>query len=152
MIEKVTLEDTTFAPPPARFEAGTPPITEAIGLAAACDWLGGIGFAAIERAERELYAYAEARLDEIPGLRRIGRAPDRATVLSFTMGEAHPADIANILDMEGVAIRAGNHCAQPVMARFGIPATARASLGVYTTREDIDRLAAALRKAADIFA
>jgi cysteine desulfurase/selenocysteine lyase len=152
MIEKVTLEDTTFAPPPARFEAGTPPITEAIGLAAACDWLSALGLDAIERAERELYAYAEARLDEVPGLRRIGRAPERATVLSFTMGEAHPADIANILDMEGVAIRAGNHCAQPVMARFGIPATARASLGVYTTRDDVDRLAAALRKAAEIFA
>jgi cysteine desulfurase/selenocysteine lyase len=151
MIEKVTFERTTFAPPPARFEAGTPPIVEAIGLAAACDWITAIGFADIEAHERELFAYAEARLAEIPGLRRYGTAPDRCTALSFTMPGAHPADIANILDMEGVAIRAGHHCAQPVMQRFGIGATARASLGIYSNREDIDRLAVALRKVAELF-
>ncbi len=152
MIEKVTFAGTTFAPAPARFEAGTPPIVEAIGLAAACDWLSAIGLDAIEANERELFAYAEAALDQVAGLRRIGRAPERSTVLSFVMDGAHPADIANILDMEGIALRAGNHCAQPVMARYGIPATARASLGVYTTRDDIDRLVAGLRKVAEIFA
>lgn len=151
MIEKVTFEKTTFAPPPARFEAGTPPIVEAIGLATACDWLSAIGWADIHTAERDLYAYAEMRLAEIPGLRRIGTAPQRSTVLSFTMPNAHASDISSILDLEGVAIRAGHHCAQPVMQRFGVTATARATLGVYSTREDIDRLAAGLRKVAELF-
>jgi cysteine desulfurase/selenocysteine lyase len=90
-------------------------------------------------------------LAEIPGLRRIGTAPERATVLSFTMPNAHASDISSILDLEGVAIRAGHHCAQPVMQRFGVPATARATLGIYSTREDIDRLAAGLRKVAELF-
>ena len=152
MIEKVSFERTTFAQPPARFEAGTPPIVEAIGLAAACDWLKAIGLARVKATERELYAYAEAKLAEIPGLRRIGTAPERSTVLSFTMPGAHASDISSILDLEGIAIRAGHHCAQPVMTRFGIPATARASLGIYSTREDIDRLAAGLRKVGDLFA
>jgi cysteine desulfurase / selenocysteine lyase len=151
MIEKVTFEKTTFAPPPARFEAGTPPIVEAIGLATACDWLSAIGWADIHAAERDLYAYAEAKLAEISGLRRIGTAPQRSTVLSFTMPNAHASDISSILDLEGVAIRAGHHCAQPVMQRFGVPATARATLGIYSTREDIDRLAAGLRKVAELF-
>lgn len=151
MIEKVTFEKTTFAPPPARFEAGTPPIVEAIGLAAACEWLSAIGWADIQAAEHALYTYAESKLAEIPGLRRIGTAPQRSTVLSFTMPNAHASDISSILDLEGVAIRAGHHCAQPVMQRFGVPATARATLGVYSTREDIDRLAAGLRKVAELF-
>ncbi|MBA3700367.1 MAG: cysteine desulfurase [Planctomycetes bacterium] len=151
MIEKVTFEKTTFAPPPARFEAGTPPIVEAIGLATACEWLGSLGWADIHAAERDLYAYAEAKLAEIPGLRRIGTAAERSTVLSFTMPNAHASDISSILDLEGVAIRAGHHCAQPVMQRFGVTATARATLGVYSTREDIDRLAAGLRKVAELF-
>ncbi len=151
MIEKVAFTGSTFARPPARFEAGTPPIAEAIGLAAACDWLSALGWDAVEAAERELYAYAETQLATIPGLKRIGTAPDRCTVLSFTMPGAHPADIAAVLDMENVAIRAGHHCAQPVMTRFGIPATARASLGVYTTREDIDRLTTGLRTVAKLF-
>jgi cysteine desulfurase / selenocysteine lyase len=151
MIEKVTFERTTFAAPPARFEAGTPPIVEAIGLATACDWLSAIGWADIHAAERELYAYAEGRLAEIPGLRRIGTAPQRATVLSFVMPNAHASDISSILDLEGVAIRAGHHCAQPVMQRFGVPATARATLGIYSTRDDIDRLAAGLHKVAELF-
>lgn len=151
MIERVTFARTTFAEPPARFEAGTPPITEAIGLAAACDWLSAIGWDAIAGAERELYAYAEAQLATIPGLRRIGTAAERTSVLAFVMPGAHAADIASVLDMEHVAIRAGHHCAQPVMERFGVPATARASLGIYTTREDIDRLTIGLRKAAELF-
>jgi cysteine desulfurase / selenocysteine lyase len=144
MIERVSYAGTTFAKPPARFEAGTPPIVEAIGLAAACDWLSGLGWDAIAAAERDLFAYAEAGLATIPGLRRIGTAADRCTVLSFTMPGCHAADIAAVLDMEHVAIRAGHHCAQPVMERFGVPATARISLGVYTTRADIDRAVAAL--------
>jgi cysteine desulfurase/selenocysteine lyase len=152
MIERVSFSGTTFAKPPARFEAGTPPIVEAIGLAAACDWLQGLGLDAIHRAEQDLYAYAETRLAEVPGLRRIGTAPQRASVLSFVLPGCHAADISTLLDMQGVAIRAGHHCAQPVMQRFGVPATARISLGVYTTREDIDRAAAALVKAAGMLA
>ncbi len=152
MIETVTFEKTTFAPPPARFEAGTPPITEAIGMAAACAWLQEIGLARIAAAERELFAYAEARLAEIPGLRRIGTAPERSTVLGFVMPGAHAADISSILDMEGVAIRAGHHCAQPVMRCFGVPATARASLGIYSTRADVDRLIVGLGTVARLFA
>jgi cysteine desulfurase / selenocysteine lyase len=151
MIEQVTIARTTFAAPPARFEAGTPPITEAIGFAAACDWLLALGLDQVREAERALYASAEARLAEVPGLRRIGTANERSTVLSFTMPNAHAADIASILDLEGVAIRAGHHCAQPVMARYGVPATARASLGVYSTRDDIDRLVAGLLKVAQVF-
>jgi cysteine desulfurase / selenocysteine lyase len=151
MIDKVTFARTTYAPPPARFEAGTPPFVEAIGLATACDWLRGLGMAAVHAAEQELFAYAEARLGEIPGLRRIGTAPARSTVLAFTMAQAHPADIANILDLEGVAIRAGHHCAQPVMERFGVTATARASLGIYSTRADIDQLVTGLRTVARLF-
>jgi len=150
MIERVTIARTTFAAPPARFEAGTPPIVEAIGLAQACAWLMSLDRAAVERHERELFAYAETRLAEIPGLRRIGTAPDRSSVLGFVITGVHAADLANILDLEGVAVRAGHHCAQPVMDRFGVPATARASLGVYSVRDDIDRLAAGLRKAVDI--
>lgn len=152
MIEKVTFERTTFAPPPARFEAGTPPIVEAIGFAAACEWLMAIGLDRIHAAERELYAYAEARLAAVPGLRRFGTAPERSSVLAFLLPGAHAADISTLLDLEGIAIRAGHHCAQPVMTRFGVPATARASLGIYTTREDIDRLATALVKVAGMLA
>lgn len=140
MIEKVSFAGTTFAKPPARFEAGTPPITEAIGLAAACDWLASVGWNAIEAAERELFSYAESRLAEVPGLRRFGTAAERCTVLAFTLPNCHAADIAAILDQEHIAIRAGHHCAQPVMDRFAVPATARASLGVYSTTSEIDRL------------
>jgi cysteine desulfurase/selenocysteine lyase len=152
MIERVSFEGSTYAQAPARFEAGTPPITEAIGLAAACDWLSALGFANLHAAERELYAYAEQRLAEIPGLRRFGTAAQRNTVLSFLLPNCHAADISAILDMEGVAIRAGHHCAQPVMTRLGVPATARATLGVYNNHEDIDHLVKALHKAARLLA
>ena len=152
MIEKVTLSHSTYAPPPARFEAGTPPIVEAIGFGAACQWLSEIGMDAVAAHERELFPFAEALLADIPGLRRIGTAPERATVLAFVMRDAHASDIANIMDMEGIAVRAGHHCAQPVMDRFGVPATARISLGCYTTREDLERAAAGLRKVAELFA
>jgi cysteine desulfurase / selenocysteine lyase len=151
MIERVTFASTTYAKPPGRFEAGTPPIVEAIGLAAACDWLSALGWDAVEAAERELYAYAEALFAELPQLRRIGTAADRSSVLSFVLPGAHAADLASVLDMEHVAIRAGHHCAQPVMDHFGVPATARASLGVYSTKADIDRLGVGLRTAIKLF-
>ena len=152
MIERVTLQGSTYAEPPARFEAGTPPIVEAIGFGQACAWLQSVGMAELSAHERSLYPYAEELLADIPGLRRIGTAPDRATALSFVMADAHAADIASILDMAGIAVRAGHHCAQPVMDRFGVPATARISLGCYTTREDLDAAAVGLRKVAEIFA
>jgi cysteine desulfurase/selenocysteine lyase len=151
MIELVSFAGTTFAKPPARFEAGTPPIVEAIGLAAALDWLLALDRPAALAHEQAVFTYAEERLASIPGLRRIGTAPERAGVLSFVMQGAHAADLAAVLDMDGVAIRAGHHCAQPVMERFGVPATARASIGIYTTRADIDRLAEGLIKAARLF-
>ncbi len=149
MIERVSFERTTFAKPPARFEAGTPPITEAIGLAAALDWLMALGMAEVAATEHDLYTYAERRLAEVPDLVRYGQAPERSSVLAFLLNipGAHAADISSLLDMQGIAIRAGHHCAQPVMTRFGVPATARASLGVYTTRDDIDRLVEGLVKA-----
>ncbi len=151
MIERVTFEKTTYAKPPGRFEAGTPPIVEAIGMAAACDWLMNIGFDAIAKKDEALFAYAEEQLAQIPQLKRIGQAAERSTVLSFTMQDAHASDVSNILDMEGIAIRAGHHCAQPVMDRFGIPATARISLGIYNNQDDIDRAVVALKKVADLF-
>lgn len=152
MIERVTFAKSTYAPPPARFEAGTPPIVEAIGLGEACRWLRDVGLERIHAHEQSLHAYAEELLTTIPGLRRIGTAPERGGVLAFTMPGAHAADIAAILDMEGVAIRAGHHCAQPVMDRYGVPATARISLGVYTSREDLDAAARGLRTVARLFA
>lgn len=151
MIERVSFAGTTYAAPPARFEAGTPPICEAIALATALEWLMALDRAAVQAHEAALFAYAEERLAAVPGLRRIGTAAHRAGVLSFTLPGAHPADIANVLDMEHVAIRAGHHCAQPVMERFGVPATARASLGIYSSRADIDRLYAGLMTCVRLF-
>jgi len=152
MIERVTIERSTYAPPPARFEAGTPPIVEAIGFGQACRFLMQQDMNTVAAAEAELYSYAEAQLDDLPQLRRIGRAPQRCTVLAFVMGDAHASDISSILDMQGIAVRAGHHCAQPVMDRFGVPATARISLGLYNTRDDIDAAIAGLRKVAEIVA
>lgn len=152
MIDRVTFKKTTYAKPPGRFEAGTPPIVEAIGMAAACDWLMNIDLEAIAKKDEDLFSYAEKSINTIPGLRRIGMAEQRSTVLSFIIGDAHASDISNILDMEGIAIRAGHHCAQPVMDRLGIPATARISLGIYNNYHDIDRAAAALEKVSELFA
>jgi cysteine desulfurase / selenocysteine lyase len=151
MIERVSFAGTTYAAPPARFEAGTPPICEAIALGTALEWLMALDRDAAQAHEAEVFAYAEARLATVPGLRRIGTAAQRACALSFTLPGAHPADLANVLDMHHVAIRAGHHCAQPVMERFGVPATARASLGLYTTRADIDRLHAGLMACVRLF-
>ncbi len=151
MIERVSFAGTTFARPPARFEAGTPPITEAIALATALEWLMALDRAAVLAHEEDVFRYAEERLATVPGLRRIGTAAHRAGALSFILPGSHPADLASVLDMENVAIRAGHHCAQPVMERFGVPATARASIGIYTTRADIDRLHAGLLTCVRLF-
>ena len=150
MIERVTFEQTTYAPPPSRFEAGTPPIVEAIGFATACDYLMGLGMEKVAQREHELFAYAEGLMAEIPGVKRIGQAAERGAVLSFVVDGAHASDVSQILDAQNVAIRSGHHCAQPTMDFFGVPATARISLGVYTSHDDIDRAMAALRKAVDL--
>ncbi len=140
MIESVTFEKTTFAKAPRKFEAGTPPIVEVIGLGEAIDYLNRIGMAAIGAYENSLLAYATAQLEALPEVRIIGTAPAKASVLSFEIEQVHPHDIGTLLDREGIAIRAGHHCAQPVMERFGVPATARASFSFYNTREEVDKL------------
>jgi cysteine desulfurase/selenocysteine lyase len=146
MIETVTLEGSTFKPPPARFEAGTPAIVEVIGLGAAIDYMAAIDPAAIEEREQDLLAYAMDGLDGM-GLRFYGMAEDKAGIISFTADWGHPSDIATILDQGGVAVRAGHHCCQPLMRRFGIEATVRASLGLYSDENDIDQLVEGLAKA-----
>jgi len=150
MIRTVSFEGSTWAPPPTRFEAGTPNIGGAIGMEAAVDYVNGLGMEAIAAYEDELLVYATEQLSEIEGLRLIGTAPQKVSVLSFVMADAHPHDIGTILDMEGVAIRTGHHCAQPTMARYGVPATARASMAFYNTREDVDALVAALHKVKEV--
>jgi len=152
MIERVTFEKTTFQAPPQRFEAGTPPIVEAIGLGAAIDYVSDLGMAAIAAHERELLRYATARLAEVGGVRLIGTAPEKAAILSFVIDGIHPYDTAAVLDRAGVATRVGQHCAEPLMDRFGIAGTVRASLGLYNTRAEIDVMVAALEKAKAVFA
>ena len=151
MIESVTFEQTTFKAPPHRFEAGTPDIAGAIALGAAIDYLDGIGLDRIAAWERELTSYATTSLEEIPGLRIIGTAHEKVGVISFVLDAAHPHDVATVLDQEGVAVRAGHHCAQPVMDRFGVPATTRASFSLYNTREEVDVLVHAIHKAQELF-
>jgi len=151
MIEQVSFEKTTYNTPPHKFEAGTPNIAGAIGLGAAIDYVNGIGLDAIAAHERMVFDYAWQRLQEVPGLDIVGRATNHASLISFVMDCAHPHDIGTILDREGVAIRAGHHCAQPVMDFFDVAATARASFGLYNTREDVDALVQALLKVRDIF-
>jgi len=151
MVHTVTFERTTYAPPPHRFEAGTPFIEGAAGLAAAIDYLSALGLPAVAGWESELLALATARLAEVPGLRIVGTARAKAAVVSFTMEGIHPHDLGTILDREGVAIRAGHHCAQPVMAHFGVPATARASFALYNTAAEVEALAAALVRARELF-
>ena len=151
MIREVTFAKTTFAAPPARFEAGTPHIAGAIGLAAAVAWLRNLDWASIRRHEDTLLAHATSRVGELPGVRLIGTAPDKAGVLSFVLTGIHPHDIGTILDGEGIAVRAGHHCAQPVMDFFGVPATARASFALYNTIEDVDHLVAGIRRVQEIF-
>jgi cysteine desulfurase/selenocysteine lyase len=151
MIGRVTFERTTFADLPYKFEAGTPHIAGAIGLAAALDYLTAIGIERVAAYEDELLKYATGALTQVPGLRLTGTAPAKASVLSFVLGDVHPHDVGTILDREGVAVRAGHHCCQPLMARLGVPATARASLALYNTREDVDALVAALRTVREVF-
>lgn len=151
MIDKVTFAQTTYAAPPARFEAGTPPIAEVIGLGAAIDWMQGIGIAAIRQHEESILHYAVERLSSIAGLHIVGHPAERGALLSLTLDCAHPHDAAMILDEECVAVRSGHHCAQPVMDRFGLPATLRASFGAYTMPWEIDRLESALRRVIAIF-
>jgi len=147
MIASVTFEKTTWNELPYKFEAGTPNIAGAVGLGAAVRFVSGVGFEAIEAHERALLAYGTEALSALPGLKLIGTAPRKASVLSFVMDGLHPHDIGTVVDREGVAIRTGHHCAQPVMDRFGIPATARASLAMYNTTQDVDTLVAALERA-----
>ncbi|MBI1318549.1 MAG: SufS family cysteine desulfurase [Candidatus Hydrogenedens sp.] len=150
MIDRVEFSESTFEDPPYRFEAGTPPIAEVIGLGEAIDFLHDIGLEAIEAWDQALLAYATARLSAIPGLRFVGEAEARSGLVAFTIDGMHPFDVASILDRKGVAVRAGHHCAQPVMRHFDVPATLRASFGVYTVPEDIDTLAAGLELARDM--
>ena len=151
MIERVTFERTTYAPPPARFEAGTPPIAAAVGLHAAIDYVASFDPAAVSAHERDLLAYATERLGALNSIRLYGTAPGKAAIISFTMDGVHPHDIGTILDMAGVAVRVGHHCAQPLMDHFDIAGTVRASFGLYNTRADVDRLIDGLDEVREIF-
>ena len=151
MISSVTFAKTTYNDLPFKFEAGTPDIAGAIALGAALDYITNLGMDRIAAHESELLAYATDAVGAIPGIRLIGTAHDRAGVLSFLLDNVHPHDLGTILDREGIAIRTGHHCAQPVMERFGIPATARASFAVYNTKEEIDALVAGIRTAHEVF-
>ncbi len=151
MIRTVSFARTTYAPPPHRFEAGTPAIEAAIGLGAALGYLTAIGLPAVAAWEAGLLALATERLAAVPGLRLIGTARHKAAVLSFTMAGIHPHDVGTVLDQQGIAVRAGHHCAQPVMEHFRVPATSRASFGLYNTREEVEALAAALHRTRELF-
>lgn len=151
MILSVSFERTLYAAPPAKFEAGTPPIVEVIGLGAALDWLAAKDVATLGAYEETLRAAAEQALSELPGLRIIGTAPHKAAVISFTLDGIHPHDAGTVLDQHGVAVRVGQHCAEPVMRRFGVPATIRASFAAYNDPDDIARLVAAVRATQELF-
>jgi cysteine desulfurase / selenocysteine lyase len=151
MIASVSFEGSTWNELPYKFEAGTPNIEGGVGLGVALDYIASVGFDAIVEHERALLAYGTSLLESIPGVRMIGTARDKASVLSFVMENIHPHDIGTIVDREGVAIRTGHHCAQPVMDRFGVPATARASLAMYNTQDELDALGRALHKVAEVF-
>ena len=153
MIRKVTKERITWASVPARFEAGTPPIAEAIGLGAAIEWLDAVGLDAAHAHEAEVGAYALERLAEVPGVRIFGppAGDDRVGIVSFDVDGVHPHDVSEILDRHAIAVRAGHHCAQVLMDRLGVAATTRASLAVYNTREEVDRLVEALHDVRRVF-
>jgi cysteine desulfurase/selenocysteine lyase len=151
MILSVTFERTLYNGLPYKFEAGTPDMAGAVGLGATVDWLEGLDWAAVHAHEQDLLEYGTRRLQEIPGLRLVGTAPEKAGVLSFVLEGVHPHDVGTILDREGIAVRAGHHCAQPVMKRFGVPATVRASLALYNTRGEIDALVAGLHRVREMF-
>jgi cysteine desulfurase/selenocysteine lyase len=151
MILSVTFEKSTFNHIPYKFEAGTPDIAGIVGLGAAVDYLEALDLDAVAMHEHDLLEYATECLSEIPGLRIIGTAEQKAAVVSFVLDGIHPHDIGTILDQEGIAVRTGHHCAQPVMQRFGVPATARASIGLYNVREDIDALVRGVAKVQEVF-
>ena len=151
MISSVTFERTTYNEVPHKFEAGTPHIAGVVGLGAAVDFIESVGFSAIAEHERQLLAYATAALEAVPGLRLIGTAPEKASILSFVLDGVHAHDIGTVVDTQGVAIRTGHHCTQPVMERFGVPATARASLAMYNTTTEIDQLVTALATVREVF-
>jgi len=152
MIHEVFEDRITYGEPPHRFEAGTPPIVQAIGLGAAIDYVNSIGKARIRTHELEVVQYAHERLREINSLRIIGNARDKGAIVSFEMKGAHPHDVATVIDRAGVAVRAGTHCAMPLLARYGVTATCRASFAMYNTKEEVDALAASLMKAQEFFA
>ncbi len=152
MISSVTFEKTLYNRLPHKFEAGTPHVSGALGLGAALDYVKSIGIERIARHEKQVLAYGTRRLLEIPGLRLIGTAREKEGILSFVLEGVHPHDVGTILDQEGIAIRTGHHCAQPLMERFGVPATARASLALYNTMEEMDALAGGLQKVREVFA
>jgi cysteine desulfurase/selenocysteine lyase len=151
MIETVTFDNVTYGVPPQRFEAGTPPIVEAIGLGAALDYMEQIGRAAIHAHEADIAAYAAKRLPEVPGITQFGTAPGKGAVFSFEIKGAHAHDISTVIDRAGVAVRAGTHCAQPLLSRYGVTSTCRASFALYNTRAEVDALIAALERAAHLF-
>ncbi len=151
MILSVSFTETTYNVAPHKFEAGTPDVGSAVGLGAAIDWIEAIGRDRIAAHEHAILDYASGRLGEVAGLRIIGTAPEKASVESFVLGDIHPHDIGTVLDSEGIAIRTGHHCAQPVMEHFHLPATARASFGVYNTTEEVDLLVDALEKVREMF-
>jgi cysteine desulfurase/selenocysteine lyase len=152
MILSVTFEKTVYNALPYKFEAGTPAVAEAIGLAAAIDYLEALGLEAVAAYERDLLAYAVDQLRAVPDVRLVGTPAERAGVVSFLVGDVHPHDVGTVLDGQGVAIRAGHHCAQPLMRRYGIAATARASVALYNTREDVDQLVRAIHQVREVFA
>jgi cysteine desulfurase/selenocysteine lyase len=152
MILSVSFEKTLYREIPYKFEAGTPDIAGVVGLGAALDWLAALDHEALAAHERELLERATAGLASLPGLRLIGEPRERTGVVSFVLDDVHPHDVGTILDHEGVAIRTGHHCAQPLMERFGVPATARASFALYNTREDVDALLAGLARVREVFA
>jgi cysteine desulfurase/selenocysteine lyase len=151
MIRNVTWEKTTYLGAPGKFEAGTPPIAAAIGLGAAIDYLTALGLDRIAAYEHDLLAYATERLNTIPSLRILGTAKEKASVISFVVAGIHPHDLGSLLDGDGVVVRAGHHCAQPVMTRFNVPATTRASFAYFNTREEVDILVSAVEKAIELF-
>jgi cysteine desulfurase / selenocysteine lyase len=152
MIQNVTFEETTFAPIPARFEAGTPPIAQAIGMGAAVRWMRSLEWSAVEAHEASLVRYATERLAGIPGVRLIGTSRDRVGVVSFVVEGVHPHDVGTVLDLQGIAVRASHHCAQPLMRRFGVSGTVRASFALYNTRAEVDALLLGLEEVRRVFA
>jgi cysteine desulfurase/selenocysteine lyase len=151
MIDEVREDGMTYAPPPARFEAGTPPIAQAVGLGLALDYIEAIGRDAISAHEHELLTYAMGKIRQINAVRIMGEAPGKGAIISFEVEGAHAHDISTLLDRSGVAVRAGTHCAQPLLKRYGVSSSCRASFGVYNTLEEVDTFVEALKKAQSFF-